>query len=90
MDLSCRFSIKPKYAREFCKKLNLELPKDLIYTKEKYRETSEGKPRVDCLDLLRFSCEKLDVKPNKKKVETSKKMFGEGSRRELLEEAYLN
>ena len=87
--LDCRMSITPAYAVEVCDDCSIPFDKSLIYTKDRYREQSDGRPRVDCEDLLIFLCEKLNILPDKEHLEFSNKMFGEGSRRDIVEEAYL-
>ena len=87
--LSCRKSYKPEYIKKFCKEISIEFQEKWIYTKDRYRELSNRTPRVDAEDLLLHVCEQFKIKPNKKRMETSRKMLGEGSRRECLEEAYL-
>lgn len=88
--LSCRFSISPDYAKKFCKELNIVWDKKLIYTALRYREQSENRPRVDCEDLLYYAVKQLNgITPNKKLLELSKKMSGEGRRRQCIEDAYI-
>lgn len=90
MGLSCRESITPEYAEEFTRKCELPFDKTLVYTKNRWREQSNGEPRVDCEDLLIYVCEKLHIEPDKKRLEYSKVYLGEGSRRQAVEEAYLS
>jgi len=90
MGLSCRNSWKPEKAKEFLSKFNLELPEDLIYTQNRYRELSDSSPRVDGEDLLIFVFNKLGLKPNEKKLKQSYAYNGEGSRRDAVEKAYFN
>jgi hypothetical protein len=66
-----------------------QIPEHLIYTKKRYRELSLDEPRVDAEELLIWLCNNLGIEPDKKTLEIANKMFGEGSRRELVEEAYL-
>jgi hypothetical protein len=89
MKLSCRNSITPEYAKEFCEKTETSFDKKLIYTNQRYRELSTMQPRVDCEDLLVHVCKHHKIEPNQKRIDTSNKMCGEGSRRKLVEEAYL-
>ena len=89
MGLSCRNSFDPVYARKFCERLGLVMPDTLVYTKERYREQSDGRPRVDGEDLLEFVCKSLHIMPDPKALGFSYKFFGEGSRRDAVEEAYL-
>lgn len=89
MNLSCRNSYKPEYIKEFYTKLGLEFPEKLIYTKERLREMAANVPRVDAEDVLVDVCKKIGIKPDPKQMETANKMFGEGSRRQCVEEAYL-
>jgi len=89
MGFSCRNSIDPSLARTFLEKIGLELPEKMIYTENRYRETSNGKPRIDCEDLLIFACSQNGIQADKRIMAASDKMFGEGSRRDLVEEAYF-
>lgn len=87
--LSTRQSYSPAFCRAFCKKVGLIMPDNLIYIKDKYREQSNGTPRVDGENLLIFICESLNIQPNKEQLVFSRKLNGEGSRREAVQEAYL-
>lgn len=92
MGMSCRLSWKPEKAEEFL--IRLGLPKDLlsplIYTEQRYRELSDGKPRVDGEDLLIFVFKQFDLKPNQEKLKFAYSLNGEGSRRSAIERAYLD
>ena len=89
MKLSCRNSYKPEYIKAFYKRVGLEMPEHLIYTEKRYRELADNVPRVDGEDVLINVCVWLHIEPEQKFIELSNKMFGEGSRRQCIEEAYL-
>lgn len=84
-----RVSVEPDFARKICKNFELDFDESLIYTKLRYREQSDGRPRVDGEDLLIYICKGIGLNPDKEKLEFSNKFSGEGSRRDAVEEAYL-
>lgn len=88
--LSCRDAIDTEYAKKFCEKVNITFKDSLIYTKPRYREQSDGKPRVDCEDLLIYVCKQLKIEPNQNALKGANMFHGEGSRRQAIEEAYLS
>ena len=89
--LTTRMSYDPKFIKEISWDFMVSVKDvdDLIYNKPRYREISDNKPRVDGLDFLRLVAQTHDIEPIHNKIELSHRMFGEGSRRQCIEEAYL-
>lgn len=89
MKLSCLNSYSVQHIKVFYEKVGLEFPEKLIYTKKRYREMAQDIPRVDAQDVLIDVCDKLEINPDEGRLNLANKMFGEGSRRQYIEEAYL-
>ena len=87
--LSCRNSYKPEYIEKMCKLFKVKWDKKLIYTKLGYRELANEVPRVDAEEFLQLIVKTHDLEPDKDLMALSNRMFGEGSRRDALERAYL-
>ena len=87
--LSCRSSYEPTFIEKICPEFGIVFDKKLVYTQDRYREMSDGLPRVDAEDFLLMICKEHKIEPNKERLTTANKMFGEGSRRSCVEEAYL-
>ena len=88
-ELTTRYSYRVDFIKRICKDFGIEFDKSLIYTRDRYREQSDGKPRIDGEDLLIQICKKHNIEPNTKWIDTASKMYGEGSRRGCIEKAYL-
>ena len=86
---STRNSYNPDFIKKICPKFGIKFDKRLIYTKDRYRELSDGLPRIDGTDFLLKICKFHGIKPDKKILETANSMHGEGSRRSLIQEAYI-
>lgn len=84
-----RVSVDPDYARKLCKEFEVDFDESMIYTKDRYRELSDGHPRVDGEDLLIYICKGIGLNPNKEQLEYSNNFSGEGFRRDAVERAYL-
>lgn len=87
--LSTRNSYSVELIKKLCPEFKIEFQDKWIYTELRYRELSDGTPRVDGEDFLIAICKKHKIKPNPKKMKTANMMLGEGSRRGLIQEAYL-
>ena len=87
--LETRKSYYPKYIKGLCKEFEVEFDKNVIYRKSRYREISPNVLRVDGEDFLMQICKKHNIIPNKDKLDLANRMYGEGSRRRLVQEAYL-
>ena len=88
-DLTTRYSYNVDFIKKICKDFDIEFKDEWIYTRDRYRELSDGKPRIDGEDFLLAIAKKHNLKPNKERLETASKMMGEGFRRQCIEEAYL-
>ena len=86
---STRNSYNPDFIKKICPKFGIKFDKRLIYTKDRYRELSDGNPRIDALDFLRAICKFHGIEPNKKDMETANCMSGEGSHRSVVQKAYI-
>lgn len=84
-----RMSIIPKLAKEIASAFGLKLDDELIYTNKRYRETSNGKPRVAIYELAEWICKQLKLKPDENKIKESNIYCGEGRRVECIVDAYL-
>lgn len=95
--LSCRASYNPEYIKKFLVeaiKLDKDQPCPSHLVKGGdgsfgYRELAEDVPRVDAETLLVWLCKELNIKADSETLIVSNQMHGEGSRRQLVEEAYL-
>lgn len=87
--LSCRNSYSPSFIKKICKDFDMEFKEEWIYTRDRYREMSDGSPRIDAEDFMIAIAKHHNIIPKQERLETANKMFGEGSRRQCIEEAYL-
>jgi len=87
-ELNTRGSYSPETIKELCPKFEIDFDEKWIYTKNRYREMSDGRPRVDALEFLEAIVDKHNITGDKDKLNTASKMLGEGSRRRLIQEAY--
>lgn len=87
--LTTRSSFKPDYIMSLCEELKIPLCTELIYTQTRYRELAPIVPRIDGLEFLEYICKHKKIKPIKRWLIQADKMLGEGSRREMLQRAYI-
>ena len=89
-NLSCRYSYKVDYIKSICAEFGISEKEIPTYRGLRYRELGNDKhEKVDGEDFLILICEKHKIVPDPKMIECADKMFGEGSRRSCVEEAYL-
>lgn len=89
-ELDLRYSYNPDFIKKICEELKTEFKKEWIYTENKYREISNKEPRIDLKDVLLFICKENNIKPDVEFMDLYNKLHGEGSRRNALQDAYLN
>jgi hypothetical protein len=89
--LTTRFSYAPEHIFKICESFGVSESevKKLIYTKPRWREQTDGSPRIDGEDLLLLIAKKHNILPDEKYIALSNRLFGEGSRREAIEWAYI-
>ncbi len=88
--LSCRCSYAPEFINHISGEFGIKFdPAKMIHVKNKRREFSDGMPRVDAEVFLLAICEEHKIIPSREKLRLARTMHGEGSRKELVEKAYL-